>query len=70
MDERTQNINNTNEDINDDVKGNSNEMAEEFEQAINHNEESSDDERITIDDINIMLQMNSSQMAIGEEEQG
>jgi len=49
--------------------GNNNE-AEESKQAIDHEEESSDDERITIDDINIMSQMNSSQMAIGEEEQG
>jgi len=36
MDERTQDINNTNEDINDDMRGHSNGAAGEFEQAIDH----------------------------------
>ena len=58
-----------NEDINDDMQGNNSGTAEEIEEGINHEQESTDDERITIDDINIISQMNSSQMAIGEEEQ-
>jgi len=39
MDERTQDISNTNEDINDDMGGNSNEVVEESEKAIHHEEE-------------------------------
>jgi len=70
MDERTQDISNTNENINDDMGGNSNEVVEESKKAIDHEEEPSDDESVTIEDINIMSQMNSSQMAIGEEAQG
>ena len=70
MDEKTQEINNTNQDISDDMEGNSNEAAEEFEQAIIHEEELSYDERMTIDDFNIVMQMNSLQMAIGQEEEG
>jgi len=66
MDERTQDISNTNENINDDMGGNSNEVVEESKKAIDHEEEPSDDERVTIEDINIVSQMNSSQMAIGE----
>jgi len=50
--------------------GNSNEVVEESKKAIDHEEEPSDDESVTIEDINIMSQMNSSQMAIGEEAQG
>ena len=69
MDERTQNIDNSNKDISDEVEGNNNETTEEFDQTIDHKEGSSEDEMITIEDINIMSQMNSSQMAMEEEEQ-
>ena len=44
-------------------------MEQQKKHAINHEQESTDDERITIDDINIVSQMNSSQIAIEEEEQ-
>ena len=69
MEERTQDHNNTNDDISNDGGGN-NDEAEGFKQAIDHEQETSDEERITIDDINIVFQMNSMQMAIGGGEKG
>jgi len=50
----------------DDVIGNSNEAQEDMDDDEGY---SMDEERITIDDINIVTQMNSSQMEIEEEEQ-
>ena len=63
------------EAINDDMSngtsdsaGNANE-GDETQEAIGHESDTTSEERITIDDINIVSQMNSSQMAIDEEEQ-
>jgi hypothetical protein len=58
---------NDQDNISNDVTAHNNEH-DEMEEAIVH-EGDTDDERITIDDINIVSQMNSSQMAIDEEEQ-
>jgi len=68
MSHEDQNNDNPVDDINgqndDDVVGNS----DEDQEAIDDNE-MDDEERITIDDINIVSQMNTSQMALEEEEQ-
>jgi len=50
----------------DDVVGNSNETRENIDDGEGY---STDEERITIDDITIVTQMNASQMEIEEEEQ-
>ena len=58
-------MDNINDQNYDDVGGNSNEAQEDMDDG----EDSTDEERITIDDINIVTQMNSSQMEVEEEEQ-
>jgi len=49
-----------------DNAGNVNE-SDEIQEVIGHESNSTSEERITIDDINMVSQMNSSQMAIDEE---
>ena len=55
-------------DISNGITGN-NDENDEMQEGIDHECDSTNEERITIEDINIVWQMNSSQMAIDEEEQ-
>lgn len=66
--ERIQDHDHTSDDAKADARGNTDKM-EEFEPAIDHEQEPPNDERVTIYDINILSQMNTSQLTIDEEEQ-
>ena len=69
MNDWTQDNNSPGDDFSDHSNNNTTGNNDETQEAIDHEDDSTDDDRITIDDINIVTQMNSSQMAIEEEEQ-
>jgi hypothetical protein len=56
-------------DYTDHMLGNAENQDNTEEEAIEHKEREMSKERVTIDDFNIMMQMNISQLALQEQEQ-